>query len=142
MLNLVLFLYSCLFTGAVYSQHSIPYKQQMPNVGAFGQQSSLAQLGQLPTQIPVTNQIPVNQNQILANSSSIGAVAANPLSNCLHMGQMNQLNGVPNAATSIIPTTMPPQMVRHDFSYDIVEYTNNHSYGFMFKMFNLFRSRR
>ncbi|XP_011634387.2 stromal membrane-associated protein 1 [Pogonomyrmex barbatus] len=85
-------------------QHSISYKQQMPNVGAFGQQSSLNQLGQLPSQIPVTNQIPVNQNQIIANPNSIGAVAANPLG--LHIGQMNQLNGVPNAAI-----TMPPQMM-------------------------------
>ncbi|XP_014488175.1 PREDICTED: stromal membrane-associated protein 1-like isoform X2 [Dinoponera quadriceps] len=92
--------------GTVYPQHSIPYKQQMSNVGAFGQQSSLSQLGQLPTQISVTNQIPVNQNQILANPTSIGTVAANPLSNCLHMGQINHLNGVPNAAV-----TMPPQMM-------------------------------
>ncbi|EFN77131.1 stromal membrane-associated protein 1 [Harpegnathos saltator] len=91
--------------GPVYP-HSIPYKQQMTNVGAFGQQSSLAQLGQLPTQISVTNPIPINQNSLIANSSSIGAVTANPLSNCLHMGQMNQMNGVPNAAV-----TMPPQMM-------------------------------
>lgn len=76
----------------------------MPNVGAFGQQSSLNQLGQLPTQIPVTNQIPVNSNQIIPNPNSIGAIGANPLG--LHIGQMNQLNGVPNAAI-----TMPPQMV-------------------------------
>lgn len=91
-------------SGGVYPQHSIPYKQQMPNVGIFGQQSSLGQLGQLSTQIPVANQIPVNQNQIIANPNTIGAVAANPLG--LHIGQMNQLNGVPNAAIS-----MPPQMV-------------------------------
>lgn len=76
----------------------------MPNVGTYGQQSSLSQLGQLPTQIPVTNQIPVNPNQIVANPNSIGAIGANPLG--LHVGQMNQLNGVPNAAI-----TMPPQMV-------------------------------
>lgn len=93
----------------------MPYKQQVSNVGAFGQQSSLNQLGQLPTQIPVTNQIPVNQNQILANPSSIGAVASNPLGNCLHIGQMNQLNGVPNAAIA-----MPPQMV-----YKVVFLYNN-----------------
>jgi len=94
----------------VYPQHSIPYKQQMPNVGVFGQQSSLSQLGQLPTQIPVANQIPVNQNQIIANpNTTIGAVAANPLG--LHIGPMNQLNGVPNAAIS-----MPPQMV-YNISY-------------------------
>ncbi|KYM80117.1 Stromal membrane-associated protein 1 [Atta colombica] len=92
-------------SGGVYPQHSIPYKQQMPNVGVFGQQSSLGQLGQLPTQIPVANQIPVNQNQIIANpNTTIGAVAANPLG--LHIGPMNQLNGVPNAAIS-----MPPQMM-------------------------------
>lgn len=90
--------------GAVYSQHSIPYKQQMSNVGTFGQQSSLGQIGQLPTQMPVTNQILVNQNQIITNPSSIGGVAANPLG--LHIGQINQLNGVPNAAI-----TMPPQMM-------------------------------
>ncbi|XP_020280394.1 stromal membrane-associated protein 1-like [Pseudomyrmex gracilis] len=87
--------------GGVYPQQSVPYKQQMPNVGAFGQQSSLGQLGQLPTQIPITNQILVNQNQILANPSSIGAVTANPLG--LHIGQMN---GVPNAGI-----TVPPQMM-------------------------------
>lgn len=98
----------------MYPQHSIPYKQQMPNVGAFGQQNSLSQLGQLPTQIPVTNQIPVNQNQIIANPNSIGAIAANPLG--LHVGQMNQLNGVPNAAI-----TMPPQMV-YNISYVILLY--------------------
>ncbi|XP_050459821.1 stromal membrane-associated protein 1 [Cataglyphis hispanica] len=90
--------------GGMYSQHSIPYKQQMSNVGTFGQQSSLGQISQLPTQIPVTNQILVNQNQIITNPSSIGAVAANPLG--LHVGQINQLNGVPNAAI-----TMPPQMM-------------------------------
>jgi len=88
----------------------MPYKQQMSNVGAFGQQSSLAgQLGQLPAQMPVTNQIPVNQNQMVANPGSVGtAVAANPLG--LHIGQMNhQLNGVPNSAIA-----MQPQMVKYD----------------------------
>ncbi|XP_012216241.1 stromal membrane-associated protein 1 [Linepithema humile] len=91
--------------GGVYSQHSIPYKQQVPNVGTFGQQNSLSQLGQIPTQIQVTNQLQsVNQNQIMANPNSIGAVPANPLG--LHVGQMNQLNGIPNAAI-----TMPPQMM-------------------------------
>lgn len=79
----------------------------MLNVTTFGQQSSLAQLGQLPTQMPVTNQIPVNQNQIIANPNSIGSVSANPLG--LHIGQMNQLNGIPNPAI-----TMPPQMVCND----------------------------
>lgn len=92
--------------GGVYPQHSISYKQQMPNMGAFGQQSSLNQLGQLPTQMPVPNQIPVSQNQIIANPNSIGAIPANPLG--LHIGQMNQLNGIPNAAL-----TMPPQMVHN-----------------------------
>lgn len=105
----------------------------MTNVGAFGQQSSLGQLGQLPTQISVTNQIPVNQNQILANPSSIGVVAANPLNNCLHMGQMNQLNGIPNAAI-----TMPPQMVYYSFLYDIIEYTNNYHILFLCLKFLLF----
>lgn len=102
-----MFLFTCI-SGAVYSQHSIPYKQQMSNVGTFGQQSSLGQIGQLPTQMPVTNQILVNQNQIITNPSSIGGVAANPLG--LHIGQINQLNGVPNAAI-----TMPPQMVNEIF---------------------------
>ncbi|KAL6425244.1 hypothetical protein ACFW04_009470 [Cataglyphis niger] len=90
--------------GGMYSQHSIPYKQQMSNVGTFGQQSSLNQISQLSTQMPVTNQILVNQNQIITNPNSIGAVAANPLG--LHIGQISQLNGVPNAAI-----TMPPQMM-------------------------------
>lgn len=84
----------------------------MPNMGAFGQQSSLGQLGQLPTQIPVASQIPVNQNHILANPNSIGA--ANPVG--LHIGQMIQLNGVPNTAI-----TMPPQMVyKIIFLHDIM----------------------
>jgi len=96
-------------SGGMYPQHSIPYKQQIPNVGAFGQQNSLGQLGQLPTQIQVTNQLQsVNQNQIMANPNSIGVVPANPLG--LHVGQVNQLNGIPNAAI-----TMPPQMVCKDF---------------------------
>ncbi|XP_011351438.1 stromal membrane-associated protein 1 isoform X2 [Ooceraea biroi] len=92
--------------AGVYPQHSMPYKQQMPNVGAFGQSSLAGQLGQLPAQMPVASQIPVNQNQIMANAGSIGAaVAANPLG--LHIGQMNhQLNGVPAPAIS-----MQPQMV-------------------------------
>lgn len=90
--------------GGVYSQHSVPYKQQMSNVNTFGQQGSLGQIGQLSTQMPVTNQILVNQNQIITNPSTIGAVAANPLG--LHIGQINQLNGVPNAAM-----TMPSQMM-------------------------------
>jgi hypothetical protein len=89
----------------------MPYKQQISNVGAFGQQSSLAgQLGQLPAQMPVTNQIPVNQNQMIANPGSVGtAVATNPLG--LHIGQMNQLNGVPNPAIA-----MQPQMVKYDIT--------------------------
>lgn len=97
-------------SAGVYPQHSMPYKQQMPNVGAFGQQNSLAgQLGQLSTQMPVTNQITVNQNQVMANSSSIGAaVTTNPLG--LHIGQLNhQLNGVPNPAVA-----MQPQMVKRN----------------------------
>jgi len=86
----------------------MPYKQQISNVGTFAQQSSLAgQLGQLPAQMPVTNQIPVNQNQMIANPSSVGAVATNPLG--MHIGQMNhQLNGVPNPAIA-----MQPQMVKY-----------------------------
>lgn len=103
----LVFLFICI-SGGMYSQHSIPFKQQMSNVGTFGQQSSLGQISQLSTQMPVTNQILVNQNQIITNPSSIGAVAANPLG--LHVGQINQLNGVPNAAI-----TMPPQMVNEVF---------------------------
>ncbi|EFN60508.1 Stromal membrane-associated protein 1 [Camponotus floridanus] len=89
--------------GGMYPQHSIPYKQQISNVGTFGQQNSLGQIGQLPTQMPITNQMLVNQNQIVTNPNSIGAVGANPLG---YIGQINQLNGVPNAAI-----TMPPQMM-------------------------------
>lgn len=93
-------------SAGMYPQHSMPYKQQMPNVAAFGQQSSLAgQIGQLPAQMPVTNQMPVNQNQMMANAGSIGAaVAANPMG--LHIGQMNQLNGVPNPAIAMQPQMM------------------------------------
>lgn len=90
--------------GGMYAQQSSVQFKQVPNLVGFGQQnsfpnqqSSLAQLNHLPTQMPVTtNPIPVNQNQITANPSSLGAVATNPLGNCLHVGQINQLNGVPN----------------------------------------------
>lgn len=104
-------------TGGMYSQHSIPYKQQMSNVSAFGQQNSL---GQLPSQMPITNQILVNQNQI-TNPNSIGAMAANPLG---YIGQINQLNSVPNAAI-----TMPPQMVHKVFA---CLYISNYHCHFLF----------
>lgn len=114
-------------SGGMYSQHSIPYKQQISNVGTFGQQNSLGQIGQLPTQMP--NQILVNQNQIVTNPNSIGAVGANPLG---YVGQINQLNGVPNAAI-----TMPPQMVHKVFACLYISNYHYHSFFFIFEIFNL-----
>lgn len=114
-------------SGGMYSQHSIPYKQQISNVGTFGQQNSLGQIGQLPTQMP--NQILVNQNQIVTNPNSIGAVGANPLG---YIGQINQLNGVPNAAI-----TMPPQMVHKFFACLYISNYHCHSFFFTFEFFNL-----
>lgn len=40
------------------------------------------------------------------NSTPLGPVASNSLGNCLHVGQINQMNGVPNPAI-----TMQSQMV-------------------------------
>ncbi|KAG7213617.1 hypothetical protein KM043_002868 [Ampulex compressa] len=89
--------------GGLYAQQSsVQFKQQLPTVPAFGQQnnfstpqSSMAQMNHLSTQMPITNQISVSQNQIAVNPSSIGSVG-NPLGNCMHVGQINQVNGVPN----------------------------------------------
>ena len=108
--------------GGIYAQQSNVQYKQIPAVVPFGQQtsfpnqqSSLTQLNQLPTQISVTpNQLPISQNQITVNSASLGPVASNSLGNCIHVGQINQMNGVPNPAI-----TMQSQMV-HKFVYDIL----------------------
>lgn len=94
----------------------VPFGQQtsFPN-----QQSSLTQLNQLPTQMSVTsNQLPMSQNQITVNSTSLGPVASNSLGNCLHVGQINQMNGLPNPAI-----TMQSQMV-HKFIYRTLQIIN------------------
>lgn len=89
-------------------QQSLQYKQQVPGVVAYGQQSSFQnpqssfnQLNHMPTQMTVTSQVPINQNQITQNPTSIGGVVTNPLGSCLHMSQMNQINGVPNAGVAM-----------------------------------------
>ncbi|XP_029044362.1 stromal membrane-associated protein 1 [Osmia bicornis bicornis] len=98
-------------SGGYPQQSTVQYKQ-VPNMVAYGQQSSFpnqqSSFSQLvSTQMPVTsNQLPVNQNQIPVNSTSLGSVAPNSLGNCLHVGQINQMNGVPNAAI-----TMQSQMM-------------------------------
>lgn len=102
------------YLGGMYAQQSIVQYKQVPTVVPFGQQtsfpnqqSSLTQLNQLSNQISVTsNQLPINQNQITMNSTPLGPVASNSLGNCLHVGQINQMNGVPNPAI-----TMQSQMV-------------------------------
>lgn len=106
----------------MYTQQSNVQYKQIPAVVPFGQQtsfpnqqSSLTQLNQLPTQMSVTpNQLPISQNQITVSSASLGPVASNSLGNCIHVGQINQMNGVPNPAI-----TMQSQMV-HKFVYDIL----------------------
>ncbi|XP_016915876.1 stromal membrane-associated protein 1 [Apis cerana] len=100
--------------GGMYAQQSTVQYKQVPTVVPFGQQtsfpnqqSSLTQLNQLSNQISVTsNQLPISQNQITMNSTPLGPVASNSLGNCLHVGQINQMNGVPNPAI-----TMQSQMV-------------------------------
>ncbi|OAD62744.1 Stromal membrane-associated protein 1 [Eufriesea mexicana] len=100
--------------GGMYTQQSTVQYKQVPTVVPFGQQtsfpnqqSSLAQLNQLPAQMSVTsNQLPMSQNQITVNSTSLGSVASNSLGNCLHVGQINQMNGIPNPAI-----TMQSQMM-------------------------------
>lgn len=99
------------YLGGMYAQQSTVQYKQVPTVIPFGQQtsfpnqqSSLTQLNQLSNQI--SNQLPISQNQIAMNSTPLGSVASNSLGNCLHVGQINQMNGVPN------PTiTMQSQMV-------------------------------
>lgn len=98
--------------GGMYNQQSLQYKQQVPGVLAYGQQSnfpnqqsSFNQLNHMPTQMTVTSQVPINQNQITQNPTSIGVVT-NPVGNCLHLGQINRMNGVPNTGV-----TMPSQMM-------------------------------
>ncbi|XP_076239144.1 stromal membrane-associated protein 1 [Calliopsis andreniformis] len=95
--------------GGIYTQQSTVQYKQIPNMVAFGQQnsfpnqqSSLTQINHLPAQMPVsTNQIPVNQNQMVVNPTSLGPVATNSLGNCMHVGQINQMNGVPNPAIAM-----------------------------------------
>lgn len=95
--------------GGMYAQQSTVQYKQVPNAVPFGQQnsypnqqSSLTQLNQLPTQMSVTtNQLPISQNQITVNPTSLGPVASNSLGNCLHVGQINQMNGVPNPAITM-----------------------------------------
>lgn len=92
----------------MYAQQSTVQYKQVPNMVTFGQQnsfpnqqSSLSQLNQLPTQMPITtNQLPVNQNQMTVNPNSLGPVATNSLGS-LHVGQINQMNGVPNPAIAM-----------------------------------------
>ncbi|XP_076175345.1 stromal membrane-associated protein 1 [Ptiloglossa arizonensis] len=94
--------------GGMYAQQSTVQYKQVPNMVTFGQQnsfpnqqSSLSQLNQLPTQMPITtNQLPVNQNQMTVNPNSLGPVATNSLGS-LHVGQINQMNGVPNPAIAM-----------------------------------------
>ncbi|CAL7934318.1 unnamed protein product [Xylocopa violacea] len=101
-------------SGGMYAQQSTVQYKQVPNAVSFGQQtsypnqqSSLTQLSQLPVQMSVTtNQLPISQNQISANPTSLGPMASSSLGNCLHIGQINQMNGVPNPAI-----TMQSQMV-------------------------------
>lgn len=105
--------------GGMYNQQSLQYKQQIPNVPnvvAFGQQnnfpnqqSSFNQLSHIPTQMTVPSQVPINQNQITQNPSSIGGVVANPIGNCLHMGQINRMNGIPNTGVAM-PSPMMMQL--------------------------------
>ncbi|XP_033346206.1 stromal membrane-associated protein 1 [Bombus vosnesenskii] len=98
-------------SGGMYAQQSTVQYNQIPTVAPFGQQTNFpnqqSSLTQLPTQMSVTpNQLPITQNQITVNSTSLGPVASNTLGNCLHVGQINQMNGVPNPAI-----TMQSQMV-------------------------------
>ncbi|KAK2579693.1 hypothetical protein KPH14_011040 [Odynerus spinipes] len=99
--------------GGMYNQQSLQYKQQVPGVVAFVQQtnfpnqpSSFNQLNHMPTQMTVANQVPINQNQITQNPTSIGGVVTNPIGSCLHMSQINRMNGVPNTGVA-----MPSQMM-------------------------------
>lgn len=106
------FIYEMLLSyvlGGMYAQQSTVQYKQVPNVAPFGQQSSfpnqqssLTQLNQLPAQMSVaTNQLPINQNQMAVNPNTLGPVAPNSLGNCLHVGQINQMNGVPNSAIAM-----------------------------------------
>lgn len=96
-------------SGGMYNQQSLQYKQQVPGVVAYGQQqssfqnpqSSFNQLNHMPTQMTVPSQIPINQTQITQNPSSIGGVVTNPLGSCVHMSQINRMNGVPNTGVAI-----------------------------------------
>ncbi|KZC14125.1 PREDICTED: stromal membrane-associated protein 1 [Dufourea novaeangliae] len=95
--------------GGMYPQQPAVQYKQVPNMTAFGQQcsfpnqqSSLTQLNHLPAQMPVTsNQLPVNQAQMTVNPNSLGPVAANSLGHCTQVGQMHQMNGVPNPAIAM-----------------------------------------
>lgn len=81
------------------------------------QQSSLNQLNHLPAQMPITtNQIPVNQNQMGVNPNSLGQIGTNSLGSCMHVGQINQMNGAPNPAIA-----MQSQMV---YSLRVAQYEN------------------
>lgn len=83
------------------------FKQQIPNAAPFGQQNVYSnQLNNFPMQIPATNPLLVNQPQIPVNPSSLGSLP-NALGNCVQMGPINHLNGVPNPAVA-----MPQHMVR------------------------------
>ena len=95
--------------SGMYAQQSTVQYKQVPNLVAFGQQSSfpnqqssLTQLNHLPAQMSVTtNQLPVNQNQMAVNPNPLGPVATSSLGNCMHIGQINQMNGVPNPAIAM-----------------------------------------
>lgn len=99
----------CYVSGGMYAQQSTVQYTQVPNMVAFGQQSSfpnqqssLTQLNHLPAQMSVTtNQLPVNQNQMAVNPNPLGPVATSSLGNCMHIGQINQMNGVPNPAIAM-----------------------------------------
>ncbi|KAI4498578.1 hypothetical protein M0802_006284 [Mischocyttarus mexicanus] len=99
-------------SGGMYQQQSLQYKQQVPpGVVAYGQQqqssfqnpqSSFNQLNHMSTQMTnVPSQMSINQTQITQNPTSIGGVVTNPLGSCVHMSQINRMNGVPNTGVAM-----------------------------------------
>lgn len=100
--------------GSMYPQQQAvqQFAQPVQNLGGFGQQNSfpsqpsgMGQMNQMQGQIgmPGTNQLNIATNQIGLNSSQM----VNPLASSLHMGAVNQINGLPGNAM-----TMQSQMVR------------------------------
>ncbi|XP_012276516.1 stromal membrane-associated protein 1 isoform X2 [Orussus abietinus] len=104
----ILALYGSSSQQAMFGVPGGMYTQQ-PAAQSYVQQPAQQQYAQqmsTPMGMSVTNQMAVNPNQISLNPGPVGTVHAAQIGTNLHMGQLNQINGLPNATTGLPPQLM------------------------------------